>query len=119
MVKDYCKLFHDLEKSYEKLEHHIPSMIEGIDKLRIDSISEGVLKAKTKELIALGIAISNKCNREITFHIYKALEYGASSLEIYETIGVAIYMGGAQSVIYGCEAVEALNQFIVLENNEQ
>jgi len=56
---------------------------------------------------------------KLLFIYNKALEYGASSLEIYETIGVAIYMGGAQSVIYGCEAVEALNQFIVLENNEQ
>ena len=118
MVKDYCKLFRDLEKSYEKLEHHIPSIMEGVDKLRIEATSEGVLKSKTKELIALGIAISKKCNKEITFHMYKALESGASSLEIYETIGVAIYMGGAESVIYGCEAVDVLNQFIVLEKNE-
>ena len=118
MVKDYCKLFHDLEKSFEKLEHNIPSIMEGVEKLRIESTSKGVLKSKTKELIALGIAISKKCNKEITFHMYKALESGANSLEIFETIGVAIYMGGAQSVIYACEAVDALNQFIVLEKNE-
>lgn len=119
MVKDYCKLIHDLDESFEKLEHNIPSIMEGVDKLRIECTSDGVLKSKTKELIALGIAISKECNRDITFHIYKALEAGASSLEIYETIGVAIYMGGAQSVIFGCEAVDALNQFIVLERDKQ
>lgn len=115
MVKDYCKLIRDLENSYEKLEHNIPSIMEEVEKLRVESTSEGVLKSKTKELIALGIAISMKCNKDITFHVFKALEAGANSLEIYETIGVAIYMGGAENIIYGCEAVEALNQFIVLE----
>ncbi|WP_298369400.1 carboxymuconolactone decarboxylase family protein [uncultured Lutibacter sp.] len=119
MVKDYCKHIRDLEKSYEKLEHYIPSIMEEVEKLRVDSTTEGILKSKTKNLIALGIAISKGIKQNIAFHVYKALESGASSLEIYETIGVAIYMGGTESIIYGCEAVEALNQFIVLEKNEK
>ena len=119
MVKDYCKLIHDLDISYEKLEHNIPSIMEGVEKLRIESTLDGVLNNQTKELIALGIAISMKCSRNITFHVFKALESGATSLEIYETIGVAIYMGGAESIAYACEAIEALNQFIVLESNEK
>ena len=119
MVKDYCKLIRDLEKSFEKLEHNIPSIMEEVEKLRIVSTSKGVLTSKTKELIALGIAISKRNKHDIAFHVYKALEAGANSLEIYETIGVAIYMGGAENVIYGCEAVDALNQLIVLEKSEE
>ncbi len=45
------------------------------------------------------------------------LKSGASSEEVIETIEVAILMGGGPELIYGCEALEALNQFVVLEKN--
>ena len=32
-----------------------------------------------------------------------------------ETISVAILMGGGPALVYGCEAMEALEQFVVLE----
>jgi len=32
-----------------------------------------------------------------------------------ETIGFSVLMGGGPALMYGCEALEALNQFIVLE----
>lgn len=82
-------------------------------------MAHGVLDSKTKELIALGIAITVRCDGCIAFHVNEALKSGATSNEILETIGVAVLMGGGPSVVYGCEAMEALNQFIVLEQNEQ
>jgi len=33
-----------------------------------------------------------------------------------EAIGVAILMGGGPSMIYGCEALEALNEFEQAQN---
>lgn len=64
----------------------------------------------------MGIAISVRCDGCIAFHVKDALSSGASSEEIMETIGVAIMMGGGPSVVYGCEAMEALSQFAVLES---
>ena len=81
----------------------------------ISSTTKGVLSSKTKELIALGIAITVRCDGCIAFHVHDALKSGASSEEIVETIGVSVLMGGGPALMYGCEALEALNQFIVLE----
>jgi hypothetical protein len=36
---------------------------------------------------------------------------GATRAEIAETIGVAVMVGGGHSVVYGCEALEAAQQF--------
>jgi alkylhydroperoxidase/carboxymuconolactone decarboxylase family protein YurZ len=36
---------------------------------------------------------------------------GASREEIVEVIGVAVMMGGGPSVVYGCQALEAVDQF--------
>ncbi len=69
------------------------------------------LSAKVKELIALAIGISVRCNGCISIHVNDALKSGASHEEIMETIGVAVMMGGGPSVVYGTEAMEALNQY--------
>lgn len=74
-------------------------------------MADGVLSAKVKELIALGIAITVRCDGCIAFHVHDALEAGASRKEVAETIGVAVLMGGGPSVVYGSEALEALEQF--------
>ena len=75
------------------------------------SSRDGTLSGKVKELIALGIAICVRCDGCITFHVHDAIRTGASQSEIVETIGVAILMGGAPSVIYGSQALEALKEF--------
>jgi AhpD family alkylhydroperoxidase len=116
MIKDYSKNYNDLTKLMDEMGAKIPSVITSFNDLHIASIKDGALSTKTKELIALGIAITVRCDGCIAFHVKDALKSGATSEEIMETIGVAILMGGGPSVVYGCEAMEALGQFIVLEN---
>lgn len=117
MVKDYSKNYNDLTKSMAELGSRLPETMKGFNALHKASVSEGKLRAKTKELIALGIAITVRCDGCIAFHVHDALKAGATSQEILETIGVAVLMGGGPALVYGCEAMEALEQFIVLEKN--
>jgi AhpD family alkylhydroperoxidase len=72
---------------------------------------EGALSTKVKELIALAIAITVRCDGCIAYHVHDARKAGATRQELVETIGVAVMMGGGPSVMYGAEALEALNQF--------
>jgi len=116
MIKDYSKSYNDLTRLMGELGAKIPETMESFNQLHLASTTDGVLKKKTKELIALGIAITVRCDGCIAFHVHDALSSGASSEEIMETIGVAVMMGGGPAVVYGCEAMEALNQFIVLES---
>tara|TARA_R110000868_G_scaffold326032_1_gene586954 strand:+ start:450 stop:812 length:363 start_codon:yes stop_codon:yes gene_type:complete len=110
-------------ESYEKLRQlsakliaEIPQTMAGFGELHASAVSQGALETKTKELIALSIGIAVHCNGCIAFHVHDALKAGANRQEILETIGVAILMGGGPSMVYGCEALEALDQF---ELNEQ
>jgi len=116
MTKDYSKHYNELSKLMGEMGAKIPNIMDGFGKLHTASCADGVLAAKTKELIALGIAITIRCEGCIVCHVHDALNAGASAEEIMETIGVAILMGGGPSVVYGCEAMEALNQFVVLEH---
>lgn len=115
MLKDHSKHYNDLVRLIQELETKIPDTIGGFNSLHKASIAEGVLTSKTKELIALGIAITVRCDGCIAFHVHDSIEAGASSEEVIETIGVAVMMGGGPALMYGCEALEALNQFVVLQ----
>lgn len=94
-----------------KLGREIPDTMSKFVELHKAASKSGALDTKTKELISLAIGITVRCNGCIAFHIHDALKAGATRQEILETIGVAVLMGGGPSVVYGAEALEALDQF--------
>lgn len=109
MVKDHSKNYDDLNKAMKRLGNRLPDTMKAFTDLHGASTANGALSKKTKELIALSIAISVRCDGCIAYHVHDSLQSGASSEEIMETIGVAVMMGGGPSVVYGCEAMEALD----------
>ena len=110
-MKNFPEQFKELNEWMEKLGADIPDVMEGFSALHTASIKSGTLDSKTKELIALGIAITVRCDGCISFHVHDALQAGASHLEIAETVSVAILMGGGPSVVYGIEAMQAMSQY--------
>ena len=74
------------------------------------AIKPGALDSKTKELMALAIGIAARCDGCIGFHTEAAVKYGATREEVVETIGVAVYMGGGPSYVYGAQVLEAFDQ---------
>ncbi|MER3374993.1 MAG: carboxymuconolactone decarboxylase family protein [Allomuricauda sp.] len=116
MLNDHPKKYHELIGLMEQLGSKIPGTMEAFEKLHKSGTADGVLHKKTKELIALGIAITVRCDGCIAFHVHDALKSGATPNEIVETIGVAVLMGGGPAVVYGCEALEALQQFSALSD---
>jgi len=75
------------------------------------AFSDGALKKKTKELMALSISIVNKCEPCMEWHLDQAMQAGAKDEEIYETIDVAIEMGGGQAGAYARFVLIALEYF--------
>ena len=88
-----------------------PATMKAFSDLHSAAGKPGALDFKTKELIALAIGVSLRCNGCIAFHTHDALEAGATREEIMEALGVAVLMGGGPSVIYATHVVEALRQF--------
>lgn len=107
----YPDYYKRLGKMMAELGKALPGPMGGFQKLHGEVITDGALSAKVKELIALGIAITVRCDGCIAYHVHDALQAGATREEITETIGVAVLMGGGPSTVYGAEALQALNQF--------
>ena len=109
--KNFPELFKGLNVWMEKLGMAAPEVMKGFGSLHAASLKSGALETKTKELIALGIAITARCEGCIAYHVHDAMKAGANKEEIIETVSVAILMGGGPSVVYGIEAMQALNQY--------
>lgn len=75
------------------------------------AFNDGALEKKTKELMALSISIVTKCEPCMEWHLSQALQAGARNEEIYETIDVAIEMGGGQAGAYARFVLKALEYF--------
>lgn len=110
-MKNFPEHYKEMNMWMDKLGLAIPKVMQGFGSLHEATLRPGALDAKTKELIALGIAITVRCDGCITYHVHDALSAGASKEEIFETVSVAILMGGGPSVMYGIEAMQALSQY--------
>ncbi|WP_217631173.1 carboxymuconolactone decarboxylase family protein [Modestobacter sp. DSM 44400] len=84
---------------------------EGYGQLHAAAFAPGALDAKTKELIALAIAVSTQCDGCIASHARGAARQGTTSAEVAEALGVAIALGGGPGTVYGARAFAAFQEF--------
>lgn len=70
----------------------------------------GNLDAKTRELIALAVAVTTRCDGCITVHSAKAIEHGASRAEVAEALGVAVAMNAGAALVYSARALDAFDK---------
>ena len=85
----------DTQNHFQKL---MPMTSEAFERLAEVSFQEGVLTAKTKELIAIGIAVHSGCDDCINYHIHKAVDLNLTRDEILEAMGVGLEMGAGQLI---------------------
>ena len=105
------KAIEDFQEAMKMLSKNNPEVMRDFRKFMDSVLKEGYLDTKTKELIALGMAIAARCKYCIGIHVQKALEAGASKEEILEAATVAILMGGGPALTYIAEVKKALEEF--------
>lgn len=76
-----------------------------------DSTAEGGLSTKHKELIALGIGVTSRCEACIYAHTEKCLKAGATPREVMDAAGVAVMMGGGPVYTYTTIVAAALKHW--------
>lgn len=72
--------------------------------------NDGALSRKTKELIALAIAVGDGCEGCIIFHTRGCVETGVTRAELVEMLGVSVEMGGGPSAIHSGQALACYDQ---------
>lgn len=111
MSKSYPDITQRISDNMKTLRADIPDTMQGFSAMAKAATADGALDKKTKELIALAIGVSTRCDGCIGFHTKALVALGATKQEIAETLGMAVYMGGGPSLMYAADAMQAFEQF--------
>jgi len=102
----------DVAEQGRRLREKIPAVYAAYaaqSKAAIDE--DGVLDPKTRDLIALAIAVTRQCDGCIASHARSVARRGGTAQEVAETIGVAILMNGGPGTVWGPRAFAAFEEY--------
>jgi AhpD family alkylhydroperoxidase len=86
-----------------------PDTVRGYGSLSAAGSKTGHLEAKTRELIAIAVAISLRCDGCIASHVDAAIKLGATREEIAEAMGVAVSINAGAAIVYATRALDAFS----------
>jgi AhpD family alkylhydroperoxidase len=111
MNKNYPEITQRISGSMKTLRKDIADTMQGFSAMAQAATKDGALDKKTKELIALAIGVSTRCDGCIGFHSEALVKLGTTRAEFEEVLGMAVYMGGGPSLMYAADALIAYDQF--------
>ena len=108
---DWNDFMADIENDLAVFSREVPDTMRGFGIMGKAAKTPGALSEKTKEFIALGIAIATRCDSCIGFHIRSLVRLQATRAELCEALAMATYMGGGPSYAYSAKALDAFDAF--------
>lgn len=111
MEKDYAAISDAQDKRAAALFKAAPDAMRGHRQVTQAAQAPRALDPKVTELMALAIAIVQRCEGCVVYHVKQAAAHGATREELADAIAVAIEMGGGPATVYGADALAAWDAF--------
>lgn len=99
----------ELTKAIPDFAKLSPDSLKGYKTLSAANSQNSLLGAKVRELIAVAVAVTTRCDGCITFHTDAALKAGATKQEIAEALGVAMALNAGAAFIYSLRALDSVD----------
>jgi AhpD family alkylhydroperoxidase len=104
---EHAELTQNINSSLGPFRKSQSDAMQGFGQLARSAMAEGTLSAKTKELIAMAIGVTQHCSGCIGFHVKALHKLGCTKAEFEEMLSVCVYMGGGPGLMYVAEALRA------------
>lgn len=83
-----------MEQKLDQIKAELPNVANAFGAFFMQIMKDGAVSRKTKELIALAIAVAQRCEFCIRIHVGKCQAAGCTREEILESASVAVMMQG-------------------------
>jgi len=83
---------------------------KGFNALSMGAMTDGSLDKKTRELLALAIAVTQRCQPCINLHIEALMKVGATREELGSCLAMCVQMGGGPALMYCAHALGAWDE---------
>jgi AhpD family alkylhydroperoxidase len=107
MMMDWNGYLKDLLSTIGKLAELSPDTVRVYRTLSDAGKKTNHLDEKTRQLIALAVAVTTRCDGCITVHTDAAIKAGASKEEIAEALGVAVALNAGAALVYSARVLDA------------
>jgi AhpD family alkylhydroperoxidase len=107
MMLNWNEYLQQLQTRMAEMGRTSPEIVRGYRGLSDAGQKTNNLDAKTRELIALAVAVSLRCDGCITVHTSAAIKNGATEEEIVEALGVAISVNAGAALVYSARVLDA------------
>lgn len=111
MLQNWTETLSNNRKAAGQLAAHNPQMLAAFRALNEAQGATGTLDAKTRELIALAVAVTTRCDGCIAAHAAAARKAGVTEAELAEALGTAIALNAGAAYVYSLRAMDALDTF--------
>jgi AhpD family alkylhydroperoxidase len=108
-MNDWSTYRQQLSEGVAGLAKLSPDAVKGYVTLSGASQRTGHIDAKTRELIALAVAISLRCDGCIAVHSAAARKNGATREEVAEALTIAISINAGAALVYSTRALDAFD----------
>lgn len=110
MMLDWNTYLKQLGTRIAEIGQTSPDIVRGYRTLSDAGEKTSKLDAKTRELIALAVAVTLRCDGCITVHTTAALKNQATQEEIVEALGVAISVNAGAALVYSARVMDAVQE---------
>ncbi|WP_374799535.1 carboxymuconolactone decarboxylase family protein [Paracoccus sp. p3-h83] len=86
-----------------------PDTLRGYQMLSGAGDKTGHLDPRTRELIALAVAVTTRCDGCIAVHAAAAVKAGATRDQITEALGVAVSLNAGAALVYSARVMDAVD----------
>ena len=107
MMLDWNAYLEQVSDRVKEMSQFAPNATAGFMALANGASKTTYLDAKTRELIAIAIAVTTRCDGCIVVHTDRAIKAGATREEVAEALGVAIALNAGAAVTYSARVLDA------------
>jgi AhpD family alkylhydroperoxidase len=107
MMLDWNEYRRQISSAVGEIAKVSPDTVRGYVQLGGAGAKTGKLDPKTRELIALAVAVTRQCDGCITVHTDAAVRHGAAREEIIEALGVAVAINAGAALVYSARTLDA------------
>ena len=110
-TRSYRQETRDLRVELRALHKLNPETAKGFAALSAGAMVDGTLDKKTREFLALAIAVSQRCEPCINLHVEALMKVGATREEVGSVLAMCVQMGGGPALMYAAHALGSWDEY--------
>jgi AhpD family alkylhydroperoxidase len=109
MMMDWNAYRDQIRVAVQEISAANPELVKAYAGLHHANSKSAHLDAKTRELIALAVSVTLRCDGCINAHTDAAVKAGATKEEMIDAMGMAIMVNAGATMVYSARMIDALD----------